>query len=302
MTIELFDIISYLESRGVEYSTSGKNVSEGWVNIRCLWCGDDSNHLGINLSSKFFNCWICGEKGPPQKLVRKIEDTGESKAREIIEEFQTLEKYTKAIRHKPLSYQSLPKESTTDFPDIHIEYLKSRNFDPQDLINRYDIRACYNLGRYKFRIIIPVIMNHKIVGFTSRDVTDKSEYRYKNCRPEEGVLPQSEWIYNGDSLVHTALIVEGPTDVWRMGDGAICMFGLKCSDSQVKFLHDHGVYRVFILYDDEPEAQIRADKIGGNLASVIPDVNILTGLGVKDPAKLSPEEAIQLKREIFDYT
>ena len=43
-----FDIISYLENRGVSYWTEGKNVTDGWVNINCPFSPDPSNHLGIN--------------------------------------------------------------------------------------------------------------------------------------------------------------------------------------------------------------------------------------------------------------
>ena len=56
-----FDVYEYLDDRGLVYSEEGDNVSEGWVNITCPFCGDDKNHMGINLRSKYFHCWICNE-------------------------------------------------------------------------------------------------------------------------------------------------------------------------------------------------------------------------------------------------
>ena len=62
MSIRNFDIIAYLENRNIPYKSCGKNVSEGWIGIHCPFpfCSDPSTHLGINLSSKAVNCWICG--------------------------------------------------------------------------------------------------------------------------------------------------------------------------------------------------------------------------------------------------
>ena len=301
--IEFFDIEAYLEDRGVDYSTSGKNVSSGWIGMTCLWCDDQSNHLGINLSTKKFKCWICGHKGIATRIVEQIDKVHSGKAEEIIKEFQQYSKFKAKPKPKEKVKwsQILPEESTVTLPNIHKDYLLSRNFNPTDVQKMYDIRACYNLGEYKFRIIIPVIMNHKIVGFTTRDITDKSSLRYKACGNDRAVIPQDEWVYNIDSLIHTALILEGPFDVWRMGPGSVCLFGIDYSIKQVRAIVGKGVYRAFVLFDDEPEAQRRASSVAGNLATIIPTVEILSGIGVKDPAMLSPKEAHDLKREIFDF-
>ena len=299
--LEFFDIEAYLEDRGVHYNTSGKNVSSGWIGMTCLWCDDQSNHLGINLSTKKFKCWICGHKGVATRIVEQIDKVHSGKAEEIIKEFQQYSRFKAKPKEKIQWSQALPEESTVTLPEIHKDYLLSRNFNPIDIQKMYDIRACYNLGDYKFRIIIPVIMNHKIVGFTSRDITDKSSLRYKACENDRAVIPQDEWVYNLDSLIHTALILEGPFDVWRMGPGAICLFGIDYSLKQVRAIVSKGVYRVFILFDEERTAQKRANELGETLASIVSHVQILSGLEVKDPAKLSPKEAHDLKREIFDF-
>ena len=57
----MFDVISFLEEYNIDYTTSGKNVTSGWVEINCPFCGDDpSYHMGVNLSSGLYHCWICG--------------------------------------------------------------------------------------------------------------------------------------------------------------------------------------------------------------------------------------------------
>ena len=63
MNFQDFDIINYLENREIDYHKAGeKNVGKGWININCPFCDDPSWHLGINLKSKFFNCYICEQK------------------------------------------------------------------------------------------------------------------------------------------------------------------------------------------------------------------------------------------------
>jgi len=60
----MIDIISLFENNDIEFYSSGKNNSRGWVELNCPFCGNDpSFHLGVNLSSGIFHCWICGAKG-----------------------------------------------------------------------------------------------------------------------------------------------------------------------------------------------------------------------------------------------
>ena len=85
MNIQDFDIIAYLESREVEYHTSGKNVTSGWIEINCPFCfpEDPSWHLGINLDTKLYNCYICGNKGSPINLIMEIDQCSFPKAKKI---------------------------------------------------------------------------------------------------------------------------------------------------------------------------------------------------------------------------
>ena len=93
MSLETFDPIAYFEDRDIAYSTEGKNVTENWVNIECPFpfCDDSvlhSNHLGINLESKLFSCWICGEKGGMDRLIQELEGCSWSESQVILSQFQ----------------------------------------------------------------------------------------------------------------------------------------------------------------------------------------------------------------------
>ncbi|KKK72386.1 hypothetical protein LCGC14_2904360, partial [marine sediment metagenome] len=90
MSLETFDPILYFENRNISYSTEGKNVTEGWCNIECPFpfCDDPSNHMGINLESKLFSCWACGEKGGMDRLIQELEGCSWPESQLILSQFQ----------------------------------------------------------------------------------------------------------------------------------------------------------------------------------------------------------------------
>ena len=106
-------------------------MQSGWIGIRCLWCTDSSNHLGIS-PEKGISCFRCGEKGTVIKLVMKLERCNLKHAITIIKEFS---------RQIPLTLQNAPRETplielrkpiTHDFlTDLYKNYLKKRRFEPR---------------------------------------------------------------------------------------------------------------------------------------------------------------------------
>ncbi|KKN04850.1 hypothetical protein LCGC14_1093450, partial [marine sediment metagenome] len=171
MSIETFDPIAYFENRDIVYSTEGKNVTEGWCNIECPFpfCNDPSNHMGVNLESKLFSCWACGEKGGMDRLIQELEGCTWPESQVILSQFQENpykdipldtkypETGSKTVRSRDM--KDILSSFSDQFPKIHLNYLKGRDFDPEILIPKYRLKACYNTGKYKFRIIAPVIMD-----------------------------------------------------------------------------------------------------------------------------------------------
>ena len=137
------------------------------------------------------------------------------------------------------------------FPKIHLNYLKSRDFDPEILIPKYRLKACYNVGKYKFRIIAPVIMDSKIVSFVGMDVTRQAKIPYKNASDSESIIPIKSCLYNLDNANETVILVEGITDVWRIGDGSIGTLGKKVTKEQINLLVKRDVEQVYLLPDSD---------------------------------------------------
>ena len=261
MSIETFDPIAYFEDRNIPYSTEGKNVTENWVNIECPFpfCDDPSNHMGINLESKLFSCWTCGEKGGMDRLIQEIEGCTWSESQTILSQFQENiykdipldvkypETGSKTVRSRDI--KDILSPFSDEFPKIHLNYLKGRDFDPEILIPKYRLKACYNVGKYKFRIIAPVIMNNEIVSFVGMDVTRQAKVPYKNASDSESVIPIKSCLYNLDNANETVILVEGITDVWRIGDGSIGTLGKKVTKEQINLLVKSNVKQVYLLPD-----------------------------------------------------
>ena len=184
---------------------------------------------------------------------------------------------------------------------IHKEYLLSRNFKPSYLQRIYGIKYSGQVSKYKtqdrvvdfrFRIIIPIYINGKLVNFTARDVTGAAEEKYKNCPTDDVLMTTKDCIYGYDTLVgSTAVIVEGPTDVWNMGPGSCGIFGLKYTDTQIKLLHSRNLKKVVIFMDNEKVAQKTAKTLAYELGSFIGNVFIMEpDSNISDPGSMTQDQ------------
>jgi hypothetical protein len=191
----MFNVREYLEDRGIPFRTEGKNIAAGWIGIECPFCGDSSNHLGIKETG--FNCWRCGTKGHIAKLISMLESCNLYQAYGIVKTFDSATALTDLKRdiRKRLGDNILPVEASKDFPDVHLNYLLNRGFDPTELITKYNLLACYTTGSYKFRVIIPVIENGHIVNFTAMAVSGQQP-KYIHCSNEKSIIPMKECLYN----------------------------------------------------------------------------------------------------------
>lgn len=66
------NVIDALERARIEVREKGANVGSGWIGIDCFFCREDRKHLGINREEGFYNCWICGARGPWHRLAREL--------------------------------------------------------------------------------------------------------------------------------------------------------------------------------------------------------------------------------------
>lgn len=299
---ELIDVKSFLDNSGISYNTRGKNISGSgaWLGIpTCLWCGAPNNHLAINVNTKIVKCWKCGAKG--KSLVKFVQLYFNCSPKEAIDKLSAFQNFSDAD-FQPYQKQtysnsslSLPEEAT-DLDQSHINYLISRNYDPDFLIKKYKIKGTSFLGKWAWRIIIPVYEQGRLVSFTSRDITNLSLERYKSCPASLEVINIKDCLYNRETAQAVGIVMEGAFDVWRIGDGGIGIFGTAYSTQQLMKLK--GISRLFTLFDNEEQAQERARIFGHEASIYVPEV-INIQIPYDDPALIPSSEIPALRRELF---
>jgi len=302
MILDFFEIEKYLDSKGIFYSYTGKNISSNWIGLSCPFCpdGDPSTHLGINLQSKAVNCWRCGTKGTVIKLIMKLENVSYEQA------LLTIKQFSRGITRSDIRFvleNDLAKSNRELKLDIasdklsHLSrnYLISRRFDPTFMINKYKLKDGGITGDWAYRLIIPFYNNNKMITFIGRDTTGKQNVAYKNCPNTESIVDIKDTVYNlNNSRSDTVIVVEGTHDVWRIGDGCIALCGKQWTSKQIDIIRRYS--RVFIMFDDD--AIKKAEKLGDLLYPFVNEIQILE-IDKGDPCDLTNDDVKSIRKDIF---
>jgi len=269
---------------------SHRHVRHGWIGVDCPWCGPGTNkyHLGIHEHTHAVVCWKCGHHalGEVVSLLCRIP----------IAQAISLVRRIPRVRPSPFVEPTRGKIKTpTPLLDLqvpHRRYLEKRGFDPNELVSFWRLRALKIHDRLSWRIWIPVHFNGEVVSWTTRSISETTRQRYIHARPEQESLPIKTLLYGWDFVRASVIICEGPTDVWRIGPGAVATFGIATSLEQVRKLSSVP-YRI-VCFDNEPIAQKAADKLCDTLSN-FPGTTLRVCLGSKDPGQATQEEITKLR-------
>jgi len=295
-----FNAIKFCIDYNIPYRTEGKNCAPGWTQVRCPFCigGDQGFHGGINTGTDegYTNCWKCGYHSLVD-TIRELVYTNYSETVEIIRVYSN--KNQEKIKRPKTKVETLKfPVGTTDLQESHKKYLRKRNFNPDKLERIFGLKGTGHLGDYKFRIIAPIYLENNLISYQGRDITGKALLRYKACSKENEVIYHKHSLYGIDLITNgCALIVEGVTDVWRLGTGAICPFGIEYTKEQV-LLIARKCKTVFILFDNEEGAQEKAQKLAWELSCLGVSAFVVTGIST-DPGALSEKEAESIIKELL---
>jgi DNA primase len=301
--LDFFDVREYLDDKGIPWSSEGKNISVGWIGINCPFCSDRTNHMGINLQSLMVSCWKCGKRGSAITLIMKFDQCSFDYAKTVVPKYVL----------KEFSHLYAPKRTHSDltiFPGgtseillpIHEKYLLKRRYDPEYIKKKYNILGVGpTLDDWKFRIIIPVYLDNKLITYVGRDTTGRLEVPYRNAPIEKSLLQAKHTLLNIDFVQDIAIIVEGPLDAWRLGDGATSCFGTQWTKEQLLILKNKNIKRAFFLFDgrkdDNGEAIGFAHKMASDIAIFIPSVEVLE-LDEGDPDSMTDDEVWYLRKDL----
>ena len=297
----------------IDYSTK---TNKGWINTKCIYCGGNSYKLGFNPVENYCTCFACGFH-PLKETLSKILNLSKYELNEIIPEYETRIIQLRELKEEKKTVNKL-KLPTDTFTSIERKYLKKRNFNPSYLNKKYNIVGGGIVGDWKYRIIIPLILNGQIVSWTARSILPKNKLdelkipRYKNLSINESIIDVKSTLFNLDNCKSDKVILtEGAFDVLRLSyldenkqfsDNVICSFGIELTQTQIGIIADR-FKKVFILFDNEIQAQKTARKFGVQLSAMGVDVEIVdaySDFGVNDGAELTNEQVKIIRKELFD--
>ncbi|MCK9281503.1 MAG: hypothetical protein M0P71_12835 [Melioribacteraceae bacterium] len=294
----MVNIKQLLDDYNIPVFTEGKNTQRGWINIQCPFCDDKSSHGGFNITKGYYSCWQCKGHHMDQVLSLLLDCTP-WQARKIMDEYEVAAVMREERKKVPKANKIIFPKGTTDLQKAHRKYLINRGYDPDEIIKTWGVQGTGMHGPYKHRIIIPIIIDEQIISFTSRDITDRAELRYKSCSIENEVIHHKHVCYGSDFIKYKrAIIVEGPLDTWKIGPGALATFGTGFSPQQVLFLS--GILdSAFIMYDRKAEKEARL--LGFQLAALINHVEYIYDYGVKDPGEMNKKEIVEIRKKFLRY-
>lgn len=287
---------------GIPIATHGhRHFRSGWINVECPFCtGNPGYHLGFEEygSGTGFVCFRCGGKGGIRTIAALCR-VSYNEAKSIIEEYGGRPYQVQIKRWKDWKFG----ESVDPPVDLHrvsvrgLKYLNERGFDAEQLARLWDIKMTGPVGRYKFRIYIPIKFQGYTVSFTCRSYVN-SDIRYLSCPSSQEKIPHKQILYGIDEVPNRnrIVVVEGCTDVWRLGPGAVATFGTKFTQSQLKLLS--AFKRIVLVMDSDAAGasawrKLAAQLEGFGIATFLHDLG-----GVEDAAALSQVEADYLMRTL----
>jgi hypothetical protein len=258
--------------------------------VRCPYCGDQRFRLWINhgwgvrdpLSgndnlhlAKCFN-EDCLDNRPRQLQLQRMLDPFDDEVGGVVvapaaaaDEWAT-----------PPSEPTLPDGSVpiNELPSGHpaVAYLQGRNFDVQELWERWQVRYCehspLSTPPLRQRLVIPIFrpggpadVTPQLAGWAARAITpsltDGPKYLFN------AGLRASQLLYGLPAALHTVgplLLTEGPTDVWRVGPGSVALLGKSMSPTQRRELLRLARGRPVVVLLDR-DAGVEARKIRDSL-------------------------------------
>jgi hypothetical protein len=262
-----------------------QHVRPGWIGVDCPWCGTKGKwHLGISDQGQV-NCWLCGRHRLGDALMQLTgAPCGEVKG------------WLEGIRFvrrsaRPRGQVKLPP-GIGPMQQAHRRYLERRGFDPDKIERFWGVSGIGLEGReLAWRLFIPITYEGELVSWTTRAIGSK-EPRYVNASPEQESTSPNALLYGADYARSSIAIVEGPTDVWRIGPGAVAVLGLSYTRAQLGAILRYP--KRVICFDADPPARRRARQLRKEL-STYPGETRVVRLSSGDVGDASPEDVGEIR-------
>jgi hypothetical protein len=253
-----------------------------WVN--CNRCGDTRKRLSISAY------WFHRDRSTGQMWSHLIHCFNE----DCYADYETrLELHERLFAHTSLNWLHKPappeqvKGPPSDFvpsQDLPIgfqrlrvlrddhpakTYLLMRGFDPEEIDRLYQVGYADDRRTpllVRKRLVIPAFLNRACVGWQARCM-EELNFKADSAPPKYFTCPgmkRGQVVYNLDLARRYAaiVVVEGPTDVWRVGPMAVALWGSLLTEAQairLKRAAGHAKL-VFMLDPDVMQNQTKLER------------------------------------------
>ena len=272
-----------------------QSVGDDELVIRCPLCGKEK--LTVNTSKRLWHCWVCQEyktdfsgKRVPVKgaggiigLVSLLEGISYSDAIRVVDEDSRIRSSgfsPKLVDKKRLDmvYPEIPYPVGSTMISGNLPYCEKRGITPVDVLE-FKLFWC-SYGRYANRLMFPVFEENRLVFYQARAMWEPipGEKYIKSTNPpamEGVVLGPTDFLFNLDQACHYSRVAvcEGPVDAIHTGRDAVCTFGKRLSNIQVRKLLRAGVQGIDLIWDGPTEKEPE-----GAIPEMVSAVGMLAGL------------------------
>lgn len=292
----MIDLRALLTDLGISYKEHGESplISAGWLGLVCPHCGigGTKHGFGIHIRTLRTSCWKCSGRGLVAALC-EITGLAHGDIKRRLGDLGSTGDDSRVVR--PTGRYKEPVGVGPLLP-VHRAYLEKRRFDPDEIAEVWGVRGIGLAPKLQFRLFLPVTVHNKQASWTTRAVGNV-ELRYISADPADERVPLKHTLYGQDLARQSVIVVEGPTDAWRIGPGAVATYGLSHTPAQVAAIGRYSV-RV-ICFDGEPTAQRRARKLADDLACVPGETYVVT-LSGKDPCDSPAAELAELRARFLE--
>lgn len=224
-----------------------------WTNISCPFCvGHFGFHLGYphNRNGNYLTCYRCGTHSL-RDVIMALLNIPHEKAWEIINAYGGVGEPEKLQKKQWIFGRDcqLPI-GCGPVNELGIKYLEGRGFDAERVVREFGLQQTGPVGQHRHRLLIPIQYKGHIVSYTCRGIIGQ-QIRYITCAAHREMIPSKDILYNIDNARNkkAVLVVEGCTDVWRLGRSSVATFGTRFTPKQVQLMAEYE--RVFLLQDND---------------------------------------------------